>query len=286
MMAFNLVWWNFNPFCWASCISTQIHRVLMSFPIFFCLYHARRGLVRSSSCGSLWSLFMGFTAVKNRSCSSASSPAHPDPLSRRISERTPFHPKGVSTHSSQRAHPLPATLFSVSTITDGNARIGSRSTFLPLRWPDCTLSRLRVEEHDRPVTQSIATPEPDFPDLHPRSSRSSLRPWVCHHTQEPTVSFGVSCRPFYLNVDRFHQPCPLPARTSRIGEDCRPRTTWRPHTLFGAAPDADPPPPVLDTPWGPIPWSPSVFSLLEFCPPANNPEFVMESKNWSHISMW
>ena len=51
--------------------------------------------------------------------------------------------------------------FSVSTtITDGNARIGSRSSFLPLRWPDCTLSRLRAEEHDRPVTQSIATPEP------------------------------------------------------------------------------------------------------------------------------
>ena len=33
-------------------------------------------------------------------------------------------------------------------------------TFLPLRWPDCTLSRLRAEEYDRLVTQSIATPEP------------------------------------------------------------------------------------------------------------------------------
>ena len=32
--------------------------------------------------------------------------------------------------------------------------------FLPSRWPDCTLSRLRAEEYDRPVTQSIATPEP------------------------------------------------------------------------------------------------------------------------------
>ena len=32
--------------------------------------------------------------------------------------------------------------------------------FLPLRWPDCTLSRLRAEEYDRPVTQSIATLEP------------------------------------------------------------------------------------------------------------------------------
>ena len=34
----------------------------------FCLYDARRGLVKSSSCGSLWSLSMGFTAVKNTVC--------------------------------------------------------------------------------------------------------------------------------------------------------------------------------------------------------------------------
>ena len=50
--------------------------------------------------------------------------------------------------------------FSVSTITDGLARAGSRSSYLPLRWPDCTLSRLRAEEYDRPVTQLTATPEP------------------------------------------------------------------------------------------------------------------------------
>ena len=37
---------------------------------------------------------------------------------------------------------------------------GPQHTFLPLRWPDCTSSRLRAEEYDRPVTQSIATPEP------------------------------------------------------------------------------------------------------------------------------
>ena len=37
---------------------------------------------------------------------------------------------------------------------------GLQHTFLPLRGPDCTLSRLRAEEYDRPVTQSIATPEP------------------------------------------------------------------------------------------------------------------------------
>ena len=50
--------------------------------------------------------------------------------------------------------------FSVSTITDGNAQAGAAAHFPPLRWPDCTLSRLRAEEYNRPVTQSIATPEP------------------------------------------------------------------------------------------------------------------------------
>ena len=56
---------------------------------------------------------------------------------------------------------------------------------------------------------------------------------MCHHTREPTVLCRLSCRPPHLNVDRFHQPCLLPGRTSKIGEDCRPRTTWRPLTLFG-----------------------------------------------------
>ena len=56
---------------------------------------------------------------------------------------------------------------------------------------------------------------------------------MCHHTREPTVLSRVSCRPSHLNVDRFLQPCLIPGRTSRIGEDCRPRTTWRPLTLFG-----------------------------------------------------
>ena len=42
-------------------------------------------------------------------------------------------------------------------------------------------------------------------------------PRVCHHTREPTVLSRVSCRPFRLNFDRFHQPCLLPGRTSRIG---------------------------------------------------------------------
>ena len=56
---------------------------------------------------------------------------------------------------------------------------------------------------------------------------------MCHHTREPTVLCRVSCRPFHLSFDRFHQPYLSPGRPSRIGEDCRPRTTWRPLTLLG-----------------------------------------------------
>ena len=108
---------------------------------------------------------------------------------------------------------------SVSTITDGNAQAGAAAHFPPLRWPDCTLSRLRAEEYDWPVTQSIATPEP--------SSRTI-----------PTLD--RSCRPPHLNVDRFHYPgasrychrCTAGCWAG-TGEDCRPRTTWRPLTLFG-----------------------------------------------------
>ena len=36
----------------------------------------------------------------------------------------------------------------VSTITDGDARSGSRSSYLPFHRPDCTLSRLRAEEYE------------------------------------------------------------------------------------------------------------------------------------------
>ena len=44
---------------------------------------------------------------------------------------------------------------------------------------------------------------------------------MCHHTREPTVLSRVSCRPLHLNFDRFHQPCLLPGRTSRISGACR-----------------------------------------------------------------
>ena len=95
----------------------------------------------------------------------------PDRLSRRTPGRTPFHPKqtlcGVPF---QRAHPLPATPFQCPRSRTATLGYGAAAPFLPLRWPDCTLSRLRAEEYDRPV-KSIAT-------------------------REPTVLSRVSCRSF------------------------------------------------------------------------------------------
>ena len=87
--------------------------------------------------------------------------------------------------------------FSVSTITDGNARIGGAAApFLPLRRSDCTLSRLRAEEYDRPVTQSIATPEPSSRTIPTQDQvLVTCESLECHHTREPTVLARVSCRP-------------------------------------------------------------------------------------------
>ena len=82
-----------------------------------------------------------------------------------------------------RAPPLPADTFSVSTITKGHARTRK------------CLFALEAEEHDRPVFQSTAIPESGCSDPHPRSSRSSLRSWMCHNTWESTVLSRVSCRP-------------------------------------------------------------------------------------------
>ena len=128
-----------------------------------------------------------------------------------------FPPEGSVNALISTAHPLPADPFSVPTITDSYARARwpQHLITLPLRRPDCTLSRLSAiaDEYHWPVTQSTAIPEPGCPGLHPRSSWSSQRPWVCHRTRKPTVVSRVSSRPPHLNVDRFHQPCLLPGRT-------------------------------------------------------------------------
>ena len=49
----------------------------------------------------------------------------------------------------------------------------------------------------------------------------------CVTTREPMVLSRVSCRPLHLALF-------VTWAQSRTGEDCRPRTTWWPHTLLGS----------------------------------------------------
>ena len=98
------------------------------------------------------------------------------------------HLFSVHDHGRQRSRIRPTLHWAVSV---------RRST--TGRWPSRQRPRSRLRDAGRP-----------------------LEPWVCRHTREPTVLSRVSCRPSHLNVDRFHQPCLLPWRTSRIGEDCYP----------------------------------------------------------------
>ena len=79
---------------------------------------------------------------------------------KRTPGRTPFHPCAVLPRPASRTHPHPATPFQCPRSRTATLGEGAAATYLPLRWPDCSLSRLRAEEYDRPVTQSIATLEP------------------------------------------------------------------------------------------------------------------------------
>ena len=150
---------------------------------------------------------------------------------------SPCHPKqtlhGVTF---QRAHPLPATPFQWPRLRTATLGLGAAAPFLPSRpaWLYIEPSPCGgVRPAGDPVDSDLGAVFEDDP--HPKLDVGRpLKPWVCHHTREPTVLSRVSCRPFHLNVDRFHQPCLLPGRTSRTGEDCRPRTTWRPLTIFGS----------------------------------------------------
>ena len=135
--------------------------------------------------------------------------------SRRTSGRSPFHPKQTLrevTYNGPIRFPQ-NTFFSCRRSRTATRNPGGHSTPSDLRTPYCTSSRLRAEEYDRPVTQSMATPEPSSRTI-PTLDRAVALPdsSVCHHTWEPTVLSKVSCRPSHLNVDRFHQPCLLPWR--------------------------------------------------------------------------
>ena len=136
----------------------------------------------------------------------------------RLSRRTQGEHLSIRARSFATSYTDPSAsrnTFSVTTITDRNAQIGGRSTF-----PALTLAWLYIEPSPCGGVRPAGDPVDSDPgavfedDPHPKSSRSSLRPSVCHHTREPTVLSTVSCRPFHLNVDRFHQPCLSPWRTS------------------------------------------------------------------------
>ena len=137
-----------------------------------------------------------------------------------------FPPDASVKHSSQRTHPLFANTFSVPTITDGydRARWPQRLFALLLRRPDCTLSRpvaRTADDSNQPVTQSIATPEPSSRTI-TTLDRVLVGRWSLECVTTPGADglSRMSCRPSHLNIDRFHQPCLLPGRTSRTSEDC------------------------------------------------------------------
>ena len=93
------------------------------------------------------------------------------------------HPRAITFPSvrdllrpSTRTHPLPATPFQCPRPRTTTLGWGAAAPFLPLRWPDCTLSRLRAEEYDWPVTQSIAIPEPSSRTI-PTLDRTLVARW-------------------------------------------------------------------------------------------------------------
>ena len=93
--------------------------------------------------------------------------------SRRTQERSPVHPSSILTLVSALLTGPSASLKHLFSVRDhGRQRSdrGPQHTYLTLRWPDCTLSRFRAEECDRPVTQSIAT--------HRSRLRGRFPPWI------------------------------------------------------------------------------------------------------------
>ena len=77
-----------------------------------------------------------------------------------------------------------------------------------LRRPGCTLSRLHSsKEYDRPMTQSIETPEPG--SLAPTLDRAGAHQGLGSVT---TPASRRSVPPRLLNFDHFHKLCLLPGR--------------------------------------------------------------------------
>ena len=167
------------------------------------------------------------------------------------SSSSPAHWHGCETHAAAITFPPesgffvePSTgpsasrnTFSVSTITDGYARAREPQLSLPLRRPDCTSSRLvafSAEENDRPVTQSIATPEPSsrtIPTLDRAETRWSLECVTTHGSWRSCPGWASAHLTWILTV---FTSLPGTWAHSRISEDCHRRTTWRPLTVAGS----------------------------------------------------
>ena len=168
----------------------------------------------------------------------------------------PHRPAFDSTHQAllasgpraSLAHPLPAAPFQCPRSRTATLGKGAAAHF-----PALTLAWLYIELFlcggVRPASDPVdSDPGALFEDdPHPRSDAGRpLEPCVCRHTREPTVLSRQSCRPFHLNVDRFHKRCLLPWRKPLLppkhgwllGRDrwglSVPRTTWRPLTLAGS----------------------------------------------------
>ena len=114
-------------------------------------------------------------------------------------------------HSCLLLAPLMAFVLSDRTRPTSNARtLGLPEAFFSKssRRPGCTLSRLHSsKEYDRPMTQSIATPEPS--SLAPTLDRAGAHQGLGSVTTPPSRR-SVPLR--LLNFDHFHRLCLLPGR--------------------------------------------------------------------------
>ena len=178
-----------------------------------------------------------YEASRHGACVLRAPPGSDRPVLRRTPGRTPFHPCAVSPRPASRTHPLPTTPFQCTRSRTATLGKGGAAHL-----PALTLAWLYIEPSPRGGIRPAGDPVDSDPgavfedDPHTRSDAGRPQePWVCHHTREPTVLSRLSCRPphlIFLTV--FTSLACSPRRTSRVGEDCRPRITWRPLTLAGS----------------------------------------------------
>ena len=128
--------------------------------------------------------------LRKRLCSFGAPPgSHSPVLEAHPSGRTPFHPPRIAGLGNRALLVGPSAsrnTFSVSTITDGNARVRGRSTlssWLYIEPSPCGRVRPAGDpvDSDRPEPSSRTIPTPDSDAGRP------LEPWVCRRTRKPTI---------------------------------------------------------------------------------------------------